>query len=65
MKTNQAGGPRGCMVLELIKHETDKLIRIIQQMFENIINGKDLPKEWKKPQELVLLQQYIDYIEDY
>ena len=33
---------------QLIKYGTEKLMRMIGRMFKKVINGKDLPAEWKE-----------------
>lgn len=47
MKNNKSAGPGG-IAPEFIKYGTEMLYRMLQQMFEKVLNGNDVPGEWKE-----------------
>lgn len=46
LKNHRAGGPGG-IPAELIKNGTDKLLRLITQLFQKCLNGEEIPEEWR------------------
>lgn len=44
LKNNQSSRPGG-IPQKLVKHGTKKLLRMINQMFQKVTKGKDLPKK--------------------
>lgn len=59
MKKNYSSLPEG-IVPELTKYGSDKLLRIIQHIFQRTINGKKLPKEWTQGYYITSVQQFIE-----
>lgn len=46
LKNGKSCGPEGVSA-ELLKNGTDKLVRTITQLFNDCLNGQQIPKEWK------------------
>lgn len=46
LKNRKASGSIG-IPAELLKHETEKLFQHLRDLFQNCLNGGDIPEDWK------------------